>query len=112
MGSLNLSKFVNFNYLEDSEPSFNFEDFGKAIDISVKYLNDVMMEGLPLHPLAEQRETVNDWRQIGLGIFGLADTLIHMHLTYGSSDAIEFCDKLGDFLAKRAIIASTKVAKT
>lgn len=110
LGSLNLSRFVEINSMEN--PKFNFEDFGKAIDISVRYLNDVMMEGLPLHPLVEQRETVNDWRQIGLGIFGLADTLIHMHLTYGSSAAIEFCDKLGDFLAKRAIIASTKVAKT
>lgn len=112
LGSLNLSKFVKFNHLEDSEPSFNFDEFGKAIDIAVRYLNDIMMEGMPLHPLAEQRETVNNWRQIGLGIFGLADLLIHMHYTYGSHKAVEFCDKLGDFLAKRAIIASTKVAKT
>ena len=52
-------------------------------------LNDVLDEGLPLHPLQEQRDSVRDWRQIGLGIMGLADMLIKMEVTYGSPEAVQ-----------------------
>ena len=47
-------------------------------------------EGLPLHPLPEQRESVSQWRQIGLGIMGLADALIKLGLTYGE-EGRSFC---------------------
>ena len=32
--------------------------------------------------IAKQRESVYDWRQIGLGIFGLADLLIKLGIKY------------------------------
>ena len=67
-------------------------------------------EGLPLHPLQEQRESVRDWRQIGLGIMGLSDMLIKMEIRYGSKDAIEICDKIGFHMANTAISTSAKLA--
>ena len=69
-------------------------------------------EGLPLHPLQEQRESVRDWRQIGLGIMGLADMLIKMEIRYGSSEAIEICDKIGFEMANAAISESAMLACT
>lgn len=52
-------------------------------------------EGLPLHPLHEQRESVARWRQIGLGIMGLADMLIKLGIRYGSDESISICDAIG-----------------
>ena len=67
-------------------------------------------EGLPLHPLQEQKDSVRDWRQIGLGIMGLADMLIKMEIRYGSKEAIEICDKIGFHMANTAISTSAKLA--
>ena len=71
----------------------------------------VLEEGLPLHPLQEQRDSVEQWRQIGLGIMGLADALLKLGLTYGEEDAVEMCDKIGFAMADTAIAASAKLAK-
>ena len=78
---MNLSEFVQ-NPFEDNA-SFDFALFRDCVKICVKGLNEVLDEGLPLHPLPEQQKSVADWRQIGLGIMGLADMLLKLGLTYG-----------------------------
>ena len=105
LGSLNLSEFITEN------KQFDYYNFECAVRIAVKALNDVLDEGLPLHPLQEQRESVRDWRQIGLGIFGLADMLIKMDIKYGDSESIELCDKIGYTMAKTAMIESINLAE-
>lgn len=67
-------------------------------------------EGLERHPLAEQRKTVRDWRQIGLGIMGLADMLIKLGIEYGSPDSITLCDAIGYSMARNAIVSSADIA--
>ena len=67
-------------------------------------------EGLERHPLAEQRKTVRDWRQIGLGIMGLADMLIKLGIEYGSLESIDLCDSIGYSMARNAIVASADIA--
>ena len=67
-------------------------------------------EGLKRHPLAEQRKTVRDWRQIGLGIMGLADMLIKLGIEYGSPNSITLCDAIGYSMARNAIVASADIA--
>ena len=67
-------------------------------------------EGHERHPLAEQRKTVRDWRQIGLGIMGLADMLIKLGIEYGSPDSITLCDAIGYSMARNAIVASADIA--
>ena len=104
MGSINLSEFVT------ADKQFDFEDFEKTVDIVVEALNEVLDEGLPLHPLKEQRESVRDWRQIGLGILGLADMLIKMNIRYGSKESIELCDKIGHSMMKESILTSHLLA--
>ena len=86
-------------------------EFNKAVEIAIIGLNEVLDEGLPLHPLQEQRDSVRDWRQIGLGIFGLADMLIQMRITYGSPDSIELCDRIGYNLAQSAIMTSAELGR-
>ena len=107
LGSLNLAAFVG----EDEwGPKFEFEDFESAVELSVRALNEVLDEGLPLHPLEEQRKSVADWRQIGLGIFGLADMLIQLDYKYGSRDAKILCHKIARTMATAALRSSAKLA--
>jgi ribonucleoside-diphosphate reductase alpha chain len=104
LGSINLSEFV-------CDTGFNFDDFKYCVKESVIALNEVLDEGLPLHPLKEQRESVYDWRQIGLGIFGLADLLIKLGIKYGSPEAIDLCDMIGHTMADMAIKTSAILSK-
>ena len=109
LGSLNLSEFVRDAFTDHA--SFDFDGLKHAVKVSVRALNEVLEEGLPMHPLPEQRESVNDWRQIGLGIMGLAALLIKMRITYGESEALELCDQIGFLMADTAIAASAMLAK-
>lgn len=109
LGSINLSAFVENPFTE--EAYFDFEEFKCCVQASVRALNEVLEEGLPLHPLPEQRESVSQWRQIGLGIMGLADALIKLGLVYGEEDAVAICDRIGFAMADTAISASAKLAK-
>ena len=59
----------------------------------------------------EQRASVRDWRQIGLGIFGLADMLIKMGIEYGSGDSLSLCDNIGIVMADAAIRTSAYLAR-
>lgn len=104
LGSINLSAFV-------TDGKFNESEFKEAVGICVRGLNDVLDEGLPLHPLQEQRDSVRDWRQIGLGIMGLADMLIKLEIEYGTREAMDLCHKIGFIMADAAIRESAILAK-
>ena len=103
LGAINLAAFVR-------NGKFDWHDFNRTVNIAVKALNNVLDEGLERHPLAEQRKTVRDWRQIGLGIMGLADMLIKLGIEYGSPDSITLCDAIGYSMARNAIVASADIA--
>ena len=109
LGSINLSEFVRNPFSESAD--FDFEELKKCVTASVYALNEVLEEGLPLHPLPEQRESVEKWRQIGLGIMGLADALIKLGVTYGQKETVDICDKIGFVMADTAIAASALLAK-
>ena len=104
LGSLNLAEFV-----KDDE--FDFDTFDNAVKIAIEGLNEVLDEGLSLHPLSVQRDSVRDWRQIGLGIMGLADMLIKLKITYGSKESIELCDEIGWRMANSALYTSMLLAR-
>lgn len=108
LGSINLSEFVNEPFTEFAW--FDMNEFRRSVEICVRGLNEVLDEGLPLHPLQEQRDSVRDWRQIGLGIMGLADMLIKLGIRYGSKQCLELCDQIGFEMASSAIEMSAKLA--
>ena len=104
LASINLSAFV------DDCGDFMYDDFYDTIDVGIRYLNEVLDEGLPLHPLQEQRDSVKDWRQVGLGVMGVADMLIKMHLRYDSDEAIEHCRDISMAMANHAMYISSNLA--
>ena len=103
LGAINLAAFVR-------NGKFDWHDFNRTVNIAVKALNNVLDAGLERHPLAEQRKAVRDWRQIGLGIMGLADMLIKLGIEYGSPNSITLCDAIGYSMARNAIVASADIA--
>lgn len=107
LGAINLAEFVvnPFTY----RAKFDLTAFESAVRTSVRALNEVLDEGLPLHPLAEQRESVKNWRQIGLGIMGLADCLIKLGLKYGSESANNVCEGIANILFTCAVTASDEL---
>lgn len=109
LGSLNLSEFV-INAFHDN-CYIDYEGLEKAVAISIQALNQVLLEGMDLHPLEIQRKSVYDWRQIGLGTFGLGDMLIKLGVKYGSKESIDIIDKLFKFIATTAVETSLQLAK-
>ena len=108
LGSINLAEFVINPFTPNAR--FDYENFTYAVEMATIGLNEVLDEGLSLHPLAEQRDSVRDWRQIGLGVMGIADMLIKMGIRYGSQDSIELCDNIGCAMANQAILTSSYLA--
>lgn len=104
LGSMNLAEFVK-------DRMFDFEDFCEAVNVAVQALNDILEEGLPLHPLEEQRKSVSEWRQIGLGIMGLADMLVKLEIPYDSDIARDLCGNIAHTMANQALFMSSKIAK-
>ena len=105
LGSFNLSAYV------DEYGYFDYDSFKEDIHVVVKAMNDVLDEGLPLHPLEIQRQTVHDYRQIGIGVMGIADMLIKMGSKYDTEEALNICDEIGFILANESIKASALLAK-
>ena len=110
-GSCLLGSFNLVEYYDELTQTFDFKKFKEDIPVVVKAMNDVLDEGLPLHPLQVQRDTVRDYRQIGIGMMGLADLLIKLEIRYDSDEAIALCDEIGHVLAYEAIKASALLAK-
>lgn len=109
LGALNLSAFCKWDNDYNSY-IFDYLDFIDAIDISVRALNKVLDEGVDLHPLREQTESVTRWRQIGLGIMGFADTLIKLDIVYGSPESFAFIKDVGSLMAYYSLMTSNKIA--
>ena len=109
LGSLNLSEFVKDPF--GKRPAFDIPEFKRAIKIAVRALNKVLDEGLPLHPLQIQRDSVAQWRQIGLGIMGFGDMLIKMKIPYGSDRCSKLIAVIGRVLCNVGLQESALLAK-
>lgn len=109
IGSHNLSEYVKNPFTD--EAYFDFEEFEKNVQITTTYLNDVLDEGLPLHPLEEQRDSVAKWRQIGLGVMGKAEMFIKLGITYGDKESLKLVDEIGYSMINASMKQSALLAK-
>lgn len=109
LGSLNLSEFVKDPF--GKRPAFDIPSFKQAVKVAIRALNQVLDEGLPLHPLQIQRDSVAKWRQIGLGIMGFGDMLIKMRIPYGSDRCSNLIATIGMALCNAGLQESALLAK-
>lgn len=108
LGSLNLAEFV---INKGNTSVVDWDKLQDATTIAIHALNEVLLEGLQLHPLEEQRKSVSDWRQIGLGTMGLADMLIKLGITYGSPESLEIINEIYSIIAATSVEISLHLAK-
>lgn len=109
LGSINLTKFVKDPFTDNA--TILFPQLTSAVECAVRALNHVLNEGLELHPLQEQRDSVRAWRQIGLGTLGLGDMLIMLGVKYGSPASLSIIEAVYKTIAVNAVMTSLQLAK-
>lgn len=109
LGSANLNEMVVNSFKNNAY--FNFDLFDNVVRAAVIALNDVLDEGLPLHPLKQQRTCVKKWRQIGLGLMGFADALVKLGIRYGSTECLQLEDLIGSVWINAALQQSALLAR-
>ncbi len=106
LGSLNLVRFVDHPYTDKAQ--LNVEKLAKATRIAIRFMDDVI--DVSNYPLPEQhREAVNK-RRLGLGVTGLADTLLMCGLRYGAPEAAAATKSWLAHIQRAALEQSTDLA--
>ena len=109
LGSINLSEFVINPFT--NEAKFDFEDFSIAIEQGIRALDEIIDENKDNHALQIQKEMSLNYRNVGLGIMGMWDMFCKLGITYGSKESKKFIDELMNFMFKKAVISSSRLAK-
>lgn len=109
LSSINLSEFIINPFTDNA--IVDYDSLQKCMSEVVIYMNEILDEGIELHPLMEQQISAREYRQIGVGYMGIADMLIKLGLKYGSKESIDLCDKIGFLLADSAIKQSALLSK-
>jgi ribonucleoside-diphosphate reductase alpha chain len=94
--SINISAFVE-------EGQFNWSSFEKMCGMAVRAMNVIVDESMDRLPLQLHKDSLKDWRNLGIGIIGLADAFIKMEMTYASKESLEFSDKLMSTMANKCL---------
>ncbi|MBO8171254.1 MAG: adenosylcobalamin-dependent ribonucleoside-diphosphate reductase [Bacillaceae bacterium] len=101
LSAINLSKFV-----KDGE--VDWDHLAECVGISVRFLDNVI-DKTPYH-FEENEKNQKGERRIGLGTMGLAEMMIKLGIRYGSAESLDFLDKLYNFIARHAYLASAEIA--
>ena len=108
LGAMNLSAYVK-DYTPDKAGKFDYENFGKDVQVALRLLDNVIDQTYYFFP--ENEKCAKDIRRTGLGIMGLGDALIKMNVRYGSDEAMPVIEKIFKTLRDNAYEASADLAK-
>ena len=106
LGSIDVARFVKKPFAEDC--TFDFEGFGKVIDVSIRMLDNVL--DVTPWPLTQQKAEAASKRRVGLGFTGLGDALLMLRLAYDTDEARAMGAKISEYLRDRAYLASVELA--
>lgn len=109
LGSINLNAFVKRPFTDDAY--FDLERFREVVKEMIWGLDELLTLLGERHALPEQRNHVLNWREIGLGVMGLADLALSMGLGYGTEEFIKVVDNVMKEMANSAAQASALRAK-
>lgn len=109
LGSINLSALVKGSNI-DRKGKFDFNTLKKVVRAGVRFQDNVIdmdqyfFEGI-------KKTQLEGERRLGLGTMGLGDTLIKLHMRYGSKESLAFIDKVYKIIRDEAYRTSVEVAK-
>ena len=109
LGSINLYNMIDDKF--GNAPSLNEEKFKQAVYDGIIALDEIVSYGYETQPLDENRTCIDDWRSLGLGLFGVADALVAMKLAYGSREASAFMENVMKIMLLSALRSSCDRAK-
>ncbi|MGD9963981.1 MAG: adenosylcobalamin-dependent ribonucleoside-diphosphate reductase [Candidatus Izemoplasmatales bacterium] len=109
LGSINLNAFVKNPFQDDAY--YDWERFDHVVEEMIYSLDDLLTLLGNRHALKEQREHVKKYREVGLGVMGLADLALSMKLPYGSQEFLDFLDELMNRMINQAAKATALNAK-
>lgn len=109
LASINLYNFVEFPFTEGAY--FNFMRFSSVVRNSICVLDEVLDYGYDMQPLDENRKNIEDWRSLGLGVFGVADMLVAMGIEYGSKESMKLIEDIMKMMKYSALESSALLAK-
>lgn len=107
--SINISEYVLDPFTEQSR--IDYDSLNEDIPYIVEAMDDVLEENLSKHALEEQTEMAYNYRNIGIGIMGLADTLVKLGVKYGSELSLIVARNLMRNIFRRAVTSSISLAK-
>ena len=88
---------------------YNFDDLWNTAYNATINLNKVI--DINYYPTKEAKKSNMRHRPIGLGVQGLADTLVRMKINFDSNEAVDFNSKFMETIYHAALTASKDVAK-
>lgn len=106
LGSINLSALVKSKGI-DKKGVFDFKALKKIVAAAVRFQDNVVDMDPYFFPGIKETQ-LNGERRIGLGTMGLGDTLIKLHLRYGSDKSLLFIDRVYKIIRDEAYRASCK----
>lgn len=109
LGSINLYNMIDDKFTASAH--INEDKLTYTVEKAVHMLDEILDYGYSMQPLDLNRKVIEDWRSIGLGIFGLADALVAMSLSYGGPESRKFVSKVMDIIMKTALKTSISRAQ-
>ncbi len=94
----------------DRKGKFDFATLKKVVRAGVRFQDNVIdmdqyfFEGI-------KKTQLEGERRLGLGTMGLGDTLIKLHMRYGSKESLAFIDKVYRIIRDEAYRTSVEIAK-
>lgn len=109
LGSINLNAFVRKPFTPDAY--FDYARFKEVTKEMIWGLDELLTMLGDRHALPEQVQHVFDWREVGLGVMGLADLALTMNLGYGTEKFLSVLNDIMREMANTAAQASALRAK-
>ena len=109
LSSINISRYVRHPFTKDA--SVDLLALSSDIYTIVKAMDDIVDENIEVTPLQEQKEVARKYRNIGIGIMGLADYFVMLGMKYGSQDSIQEAKYLMEYIFNEALKASVRLGK-
>lgn len=109
LGSINLYNVVEEPFTKNAHVD-TFK-LSKITRDAVELLDEILDYGYELQPLDANRKCIDDWRSIGLGVFGLADMLVALGIKYGSNESLVVIESVMNTIRDAAFIKSAELGK-
>ena len=107
LGSVNLTRFVRTPFTPEAR--LDRKALSATVATAVRLLDNVV--DASRFPLPKQAESAQGTRRLGLGMTGLADTLIMLGLRYGSDASLGFAADTMRLVCHAAYCASVAIAQ-